>query len=331
MNRSVFTPSTRTPAIDRRQWLTSLFSMAGTTALSRNLSGQDSEKVTDTETKRVEDLFIRFEQAELSKPKVERSERFVVVSNARAEFVRQVLHIAEDTALSYNRYISSGRMPVKFSDTRMTIIVLANAGQYNKFLGDEKSRNEGGHFDLDENWTVTFDHRGRTKSTKSVLERSNQVTLIHEVTHQISYNSGLLNINADVPMLVSEGLATLAEPSGRALTAGFGQVNGPRVAVMSGIIKRNPKAFIPLRDLISSDDAFFAEDDPTLQMAYGQAWLFWDTVMNTAEYSGKMPVYLKRLEGRLKPDRRLDDFVASFGSTMKMESTMYDNLQESMQ
>lgn len=328
MNRYQLAQSTRNATNHRRHMLAQLIALSGVFVLNKNsIFGQEEAVITESEIKRVEDLMIRFKQADIADPKVSRSERFVVVSNARPEFVRQVLHIAEDTAMAYNSYMNRGRMPVKFQDNRMMIVVLANAGQYNKLMGEKKGRNEGGHFDLDENWTVTFDHRGRSRSTKSMLERANQVTLIHEVTHQISYNTGLLNINTDTPMLVSEGLATLAEPAGSAVTAGFGQLNQPRIAVMARIMRRNPKAFIPLRDLITSDDAFFADDDPTLQMAYGQAWLFWDTAMNHQQFSGKMPIYLKRIDGRLNPDTRFDDFVAAFGSISEMEQAMYQNLQ----
>lgn len=311
---------------------TFLQATATTTALqlfqAKMTIAEDSAVVSEIEESQVQKLVKRFVTSDLPEPKVMRSSRFVSVTTGRTDFVRQVLQIAEDTAFSYNRYMTSGRLPVKFSQNRMLLVVLANAGQYSKLLGEKKSRNEGGHFDLDENWTVTFDHRGRSRSTNANLARSNQVTLIHEVTHQLSFNTGLLKLNSDVPMLVSEGLATLAEPSGATVTAGFGQVNRPRVAVMTNILKRNPRALLPLKELITTDDPFFATDDPTLQMAYAQSWIFWDTVMNSPNYVGKMANYLKRLEGRITPQHRYDDFASAFGSPNEFEQSLFQNIQK---
>lgn len=295
-----------------------------TYGINHRLFSQDG--VSPEEQDRIDGLLARFKAAALPEPTITRSSRFVAVGSARADFVKQVLRMADDTALSYSRYLGTARLPVKFSATRMTIVVLANAGQYSKLLGQMKARNEGGHFDLDENWTVTFDHRGRSRSTRSSLERSNQVTLIHEVTHQLSFNTGLLNINGDVPMLVSEGLATLAEPAGQTISPGFGKVNSPRIAVLNQIMKRNKKAWIPLGELLKSDDLFDAPDDATLQMAYSQSWLFWDTILNRPEFAAKLPVYLKRIEGRVNPDRRLDDFNAQFGPLAVIEEAMKENL-----
>lgn len=285
------------------------------------------DEITQTERDQVDRLVDRFKMASLPVPTITRSRRFVAVGTARPDFIRQVLRMADDTAVSYNRYVGAARLPVKFAAERMTIVVLANAGQYSKLLGEQKARNEGGHYDLDENWTVTFDHRGRSKSTRSSLERANQVTLLHEVTHQLSFNTGLLNINGDVPMLLSEGLATLAEPAGQAIAPGFGQVNAPRLAVMNSIMKRNRSAWIPLRELLVSDTIFDSPDDKSLQMAYSQSWLFWDTILNRPELVGKLPVYLQRIEGRIKPDRRLDDFVAGLDRVDIVEKAMQDHLE----
>lgn len=304
----------------------------GVLALSCNVSFNPfiysglQDDVTDTEQGRVNQLLERFKMAALPKPTLTRTNRFVAVGSARPEFIRQVLRMADDMAISYNRFFSQARLPVKFAPDRMMIVVLANAGQYSKLMGENKARNEGGYYDLDENWTVTFDHRGRSKSTRSSLERANQVTLLHEVAHQLSFNTGLLNINGDVPMMLSEGLATLAEPAGQAITPGFGQANGPRLAVLNQLMKRSRRAWIPLRELLVADNAFDAPDDATLQMAYSESWLFWDTVLKKPEMAGKLPGYLKRIDGRLKPDHRLEDFSTALDRVDSVEKAMLDHL-----
>lgn len=287
---------------------------------------KQTANVSDVEQNAVDSLLQRFKQAMLPAPRVARTRRFVAIGTAKSDFIGQVLHMADETAVAYQRYLDGLRLPVKFSENRMTIVVLANAGQYSKLLGEKKARNEGGHYDLDENWTVTFDHRGRGRATRSDLERANQVTLIHEITHQLSFNTGLLNIRSDVPMIISEGLATLAEPGGNALIAGFGEVNQPRLGVMIQILKKNKKAWIPLQDLIMNDRFFDDPDDATVQMAYAQAWLFWDTLVANSKTRERLSAYLQRIDRRLKPEYRLDDFTAVLGPVDAMERAM-DNRQ----
>ena len=314
------------PSASRRNLLRGAIALSSFNFSKPFLIGSLQDEVNDVERSRVDHLVEQFKKAALPVPTVTRTNRFVAVGSARPDFIRQILRMADDTAISYNRYFSQSRLPVKFAPDRMLIVVLANAGQYSKLMGENKARNEGGHYDLDENWTVTFDHRGRSKSTRSSLERANQVTLLHEVAHQLSFNTGMLNINSDVPMLLSEGLATLAEPAGQTITPGFGQANGPRLSVLNQLMKRNRRAWIPLRDLLVADNAFDAPDDATLQMAYSQSWLFWDTVLQKPELAGKLPAYLKRIDGRLKPDRRLEDFSTALDRVDAVEKAMLDHL-----
>ena len=314
------------PSASRRNLLRGAIALSSFNFSKPFLIGSLQDEVNDVERSRVDHLVEQFKKAALPVPTVTRTNRFVAVGSARPDFIRQILRMADDTAISYNRYFSQARLPVKFAPDRMLIVVLANAGQYSKLMGENKARNEGGHYDLDENWTVTFDHRGRSKSTRSSLERANQVTLLHEVSHQLSFNTGMLNINSDVPMLLSEGLATLAEPAGQTITPGFGQANGPRLSVLNQLMKRNRRAWIPLRDLLVADNAFDAPDDATLQMAYSQSWLFWDTVLQKPELAGKLPAYLKRIDGRLKPDRRLEDFSTALDRVDAVEKAMLDHL-----
>lgn len=314
------------PSASRRNLLRGAIALSSFDFSKPFLIGSLQDEVNDVERSRVDHLVEQFKKAALPVPTVTRTNRFVAVGSARPDFIRQILRMADDTAISYNRYFSQARLPVKFAPDRMLIVVLANAGQYSKLMGENKARNEGGHYDLDENWTVTFDHRGRSKSTRSSLERANQVTLLHEVAHQLSFNTGMLNINSDVPMLLSEGLATLAEPAGQTITPGFGQANGPRLSVLNQLMKRNRRAWIPLRNLLVADNAFDAPDDATLQMAYSQSWLFWDTVLQKPELAGKLPAYLKRIDGRLKPDRRLEDFSTALDRVDAVEKAMLDHL-----
>lgn len=276
----------------------------------------------------VERVFDRFAEVGLPEPGVTRQERFLTVGTARPDFTRRILRMAEDTAAGYMRFFNGLRLPATHGKQRLVVVVLANAGQYSRFNGQNKARNEGGHYDIDENWTVTFDHRGRSKSSRADLERANVVTMIHEIAHQLSFNTGLLSRDADIPMIVSEGLATMAEPSGTSTVPAFSEVNRARVSVMEQLLRAKRGRWIPLKNLIESDDPFDAPEDAAVQMAYSQSWLFWDSVVRQARFREKIGPYLDRVNSRRNPAKRLDDFVASFGSVRQVEEEMAGNFEK---
>lgn len=293
----------------------------------RPAAGEPGAKAPMPQDPEVERVLDQFEGVGLPEPGITRQDRFLAVGTARPDFTKRILRIAEDTAAGYMRFFSGLRLPATNVKRPLIVVVLANAGQYSRFNGQNKARNEGGHYDLGENWTVTFDHRGRSKSARADLERANVVTMIHEITHQLSFNTGLLSRDADVPMLVSEGLATMAEPSGTSSLPAFSGVNQPRLAVMQQLLRAKRASWIPLKNLIESDDPFDAPEDATVQIAYAQAWLFWDSVVRQARFREKLGPYLERLNAQHNPAKRLEDFVAAFGSVRSVEEEMAGNLK----
>ena len=83
---------------------------------------------------------------------------------------------------------------------------------YAAFEGQVLGDAIGGHFDLKENRLVMFDFRGPGANPKApVPELDNTLALVHETIHQLTYNTGVLDLKADVPLCVSEGLATYGE------------------------------------------------------------------------------------------------------------------------
>ena len=73
--------------------------------------------------------------------------------------------------------------------------------------GEDPGPVVGGHYDLDTNRLVIFDFRPDAANLAADPERVNTLTLIHEATHQLTFNTGLLNRLGDVPLCLSEGLA----------------------------------------------------------------------------------------------------------------------------
>ena len=59
---------------------------------------------------------------------------------------------------------------------------------------------------------MMFDFRGPGANPKApVPEQDNTLALVHETIHQLTFNTGVLDLKADVPLCVIEGLATYGE------------------------------------------------------------------------------------------------------------------------
>ncbi len=65
----------------------------------------------------------------------------------------------------------------------------------------------GGHYDLDTNRLVMFDFRPASDEIdlQADPERVNLLALVHETTHLLCFNTGMLSRQTDVPDWVSEG------------------------------------------------------------------------------------------------------------------------------
>ena len=96
-------------------------------------------------------------------------------------------------------------------------------------------------------------------------------TIVHEATHQISYNTGLQTRFADNPFWVSEGLAVYFEtPDLRSRTGwrgigGLNQVNFQQFRLFS--VQRPADS---LRTLVADDKRF--QDAKQVTNAYAEAW-----------------------------------------------------------
>jgi hypothetical protein len=148
----------------------------------------------------------------------------------------------------------------------------------------------------------------------------NAETIIHEATHQSAFNTGVHSRYGQVPRWVVEGLGTLFEARGvwqsHRWPSQSDRIQRSRLAAWRAwsAARRPPDA---VAQLVSSDRLF--QDDPT--GAYGEAWAL------TFFLSETMPEkYFAYLQKTAKLPRfadypapqRLADFVAVFGSDLKM-------------
>jgi Protein of unknown function (DUF1570) len=143
-------------------------------------------------------------------------------------------------------------------------------------------------------------------------------TIIHEATHQISFNCGMQNRYGDWPFWLSEGLAMYFESpdlSRKSGWAGIGQVNPIRLGdAQNLVLNRNERS---LSEFLSDDTRF--RDPKLMPEAYAEAWAL---VFYLIEHEPKeFTAYFKELQSH-KPlqessaDERVDLFKKHFGDDM---------------
>ena len=97
----------------------------------------------------------------------------------------------------------------------------------------------------------------------------NLTTTIHECVHQLAYNLGVQNPQADNPKWLGEGLATYFETMGYRDAGPSGRRNPERYKAWRSA--QDSGALIPLERLLVRDDLFDVSA-ATARVAYGQAW-----------------------------------------------------------
>jgi hypothetical protein len=137
-------------------------------------------------------------------------------------------------------------------------------------------------------------------------------TVMHEVAHQLSFNCGMLNREADIPIWLAEGLATYCESTDNQVWQGIGEPNPERLAMLEPFA-RGQGRLIPLRDLVSADAWLREAKEPgIILLGYAQSWALFRMLIE------ERPEQLRRLLSliyyRRGPEHRLADFAEAFGT-----------------
>src|SRR5262249_886358 len=127
-----------------------------------------------------------------------------------------------------------------------------------------------GFYSKQTNWLALFDFRNVPMKTKAAGQ-TNMETVTHEATHQLTFNTGLLERQVDVPLCIVEGLAI--DGGRRRLTGASepGQVNARRLDELARVQRR--LKWIRLVDLLGDDRGWFGGDEDRRMLGYAESWL----------------------------------------------------------
>jgi hypothetical protein len=253
-------------------------------------------------------------QAGLPELRSSRSEHYLGVGDAPDAHREQALKICEELAVAYRKHFHEKGFGVTFPERPLTLVVLAGAKSYAAFAGQAPGPDEAGHFDVDTNRLVIFDLRTPAADLSDTSRRYNLFALVHEGLHQLTFNTGLLNRRGDVPVALSEGLATYGELWRPGRHSTLAQVNRPRLEIL---LKRQGQEldWIPLRTLLTDDGLFQGSSE---QLAYAQAWALVYELMTLPRRS-KFRAYLAALSDRIDPARRLVDAETHLGNLDRLD------------
>jgi hypothetical protein len=143
---------------------------------------------------------------------------------------------------------------------------------------------------------------------------ANQSTIMHEVAHQLSFNCGLLNRDADVPAWLSEGLACYCESSSDGCWHGIGEASPMRLQVLADCLHQK-RSFLSLRELLENDRWVWPpRDAKAILLGYAQSWALFQSLIE--EQPQALRNYMLQIYYQRTPERRLADFQQAFGTDL---------------
>jgi hypothetical protein len=292
----------------RRGWLKAAAG-GGAIALGRPVLGAD----TDAEAAEIE---VQARKAGLGPFRSTTTERYFGIGDATDDHRNQALKWASALADTYLQVFQEKGFHVAFPPHHLTVLTLKDKASYIAFGGDPATV-AGGHYNLETNRLVIFDFRGNNNLPKGAnLERINGIALSHEAMHQLTFNTGLLERQGDVPAAVSEGLGMYAElwrPGGRSI---LGMINRLRLQVLVD----RAKIWIPLDNLLTKDNLF---DDPAnRQLAYAESWVLVYYLLRNPGALPKFRAYLDAIRPRRDATQRLADARAHLGDLERLNTTL---------
>jgi Protein of unknown function (DUF1570) len=302
--------------ISRRRWL----SLAGAVCTIA-VTGADQPPAAGDDEILQQEIEAHAKKVGIAPFRSSRTEHYLGTGDAPDLFREKALRICEWLVRDFLSHFIAKGFEVKAPNKRMPVVTLLDAKSYAAFAGAQAPLGVAGFFDGATNRLVIFDNRAQGEALREQAERDNLLALAHEAMHQLTFNTGLLNLAGDVPTCINEGLATYAEvrrPNG---STKLGQLNLRRLKGMTDILAAG-SSWIPLEKLLVDDDLFLGNgDNNVIQLAYGQSWLLIYAFMSQPRPT-QFRDYLKAIEERKDPTHRLDDAQKHLGDLNKVDQQL---------
>ena len=243
-----------------------------------------------------------------------RSKHYLAIGNAPDDYLKITLIDCETVALDYMDHFRKKGFELAYPDDRLTAVVLADEREYVKFLG--RDPNALGLYWHNTNWLVVQDFR----NVPMYARRGGAVNLrvlAHEATHQLTFNTGLLNRVGDTPGCIAEGLGSYGEIRKPDVRVEPGQVNNKRLDDLAHM--RRALGWIPLEKLLTDDVMRRPSNSNEQELYYAQSWLLVHYMLSDATRLPQFRDYLKTIFKRKNSKARLEDAHAHWGDLEKLD------------
>ena len=236
---------------------------------------------------------------------------FLGLGDTADRFRKTALGICESLAAAFLPYFRQKGFKLALPKRRMTVITLKDEASYAAYLGEKPGTRVGGHYDLETNRLVMFDFRPSREemNVEADPELVNLLALVHETTHLLCFNTGLLSRQADVPDCVSEGLATYAEVWRRKPPTKIGAVNRAWLQFLLAA-----QQLMPIADLLATDESFWK--DKTQDLSYAQSWLLVHYLLKKTD---RLPKYLDGIPAQATAAQRVEYAEKHLGSLKTLD------------
>jgi hypothetical protein len=292
----------------------------------RRAWGDEPPGPADDERRDEESVREAARQAGLKGVGATRSAHYLAVGDASDRFRALSLRDCEALARDFLKYYKAQGFEVEPPGRRMTVVALADDRSFAAYMSNPRLRLTAKMIDPDPavhglysrgaNALVVFDHRALGPQLGARAGCENRRVISHEGTHQLGFNTGLLDRRGDAPRAVVEGLAMYGEvrpatgPGGASSPPG--QLNRMRLSDLARAQRRG-LAWITVEQLLADDRPMARAATHLGLLAYGESWLLVDLLMRDGARLPGFRAYLKAVRARRDASSRLDDARTHLG------------------
>jgi hypothetical protein len=264
----------------------------------------------------------------------------VVCYNTTRTYAQWTSSLLERLYKAFTSYWKNQGLELREPEFPLPVLVFADRHAYEQASQDDLPGGVGnivGFYSLRSNRVNMFDLSGmeafRAENTRrGSLREINQMlsqpaavplvaTIVHEATHQITFNCGLQTRFADIPLWLCEGMAVYFEAPDLSSTRGWrgiGRINYPRLATFQDNLNRWQEG--SLDQLLA--DSRRLRDRRTAADAYADAWALNYYLIKYEPDAYRE--YLKLLAQKRPlaeddPETRLAEFRRHFGDVRELE------------
>jgi hypothetical protein len=311
--------------MNRRDWLglaaRSVFGApVGLAVGSQQSTAKSQTGLSPTAEAELKAVQERLFQAKIGPLSTVRSTYFRAIGDASEWFMSVVLKDYEQITSDYVRHFRAKGFQLRLHHAPLTVVVCSDDRSYRKFFGLPPSspawmpQPPDGAYDKQMNVLVVFDWRSRRAPHSG---HNNMLVLVHEGTHQLSFNTGLLSREGDAPLCIVEGLGTYGEARELIGPSEFGRRNLGRMAQLK---QSQQLGWIPMRELFADDTVF--RTGWKVLLAYAESWLLVHYLLNNENVLPRFREYLKDIQARRTAEQRIDCAQKHLGDLNVLDTSL---------